>query len=64
MFGIIERFGRLRSDTAIDLHLPPPACRLRRPYGANIKRHGFAVIIYYHVVLAIICRYMRNLNYY
>ncbi len=43
MFGIIERFGRLRSDTAIDLHLPTPACRLRRPYGANIKRHGFAV---------------------
>ena len=47
MFGIIERFGRLRSDTAIDLHLPTPACRLRRPYGANIKRHGFAVIIRY-----------------
>ncbi len=47
MFGIIERSGRLRSNTAIDLHLPVPACRLRRPYGANIKRHGFAVIIYY-----------------
>ncbi len=46
MFGIIERFDRLRSDTAIDLHIQNPACRLRRPYGANIKRHGFALIIY------------------
>ncbi len=45
MFGIIERSGRLRSNTAIDLRLPNPACRLRRPCGVNIKRHGFAVIM-------------------
>ncbi len=43
-FGIIERSDRLRSNTEIDYISPNPACRLRRPYGANIKRHGFAVI--------------------
>ncbi len=26
MFGIIERFDKLRSNTAIDLRLPNPAC--------------------------------------
>jgi len=43
MRGIFERSGRLRSNTAIDSRRPYPACRLCRPYGANIKRHGFAV---------------------
>ena len=33
MFGIIERSGRLRSNTAIDLRLPVPACRLRLHTG-------------------------------
>ncbi len=47
MRGITERSGRLRSNTAINPLLYNPACRLRRPYGVNIKRHGFAVIIRY-----------------
>jgi len=33
MVGIIERSGRLRSITAIDAHLPNPACRLRLHTG-------------------------------
>jgi len=35
----------LRSKTAIDSLDVNPACRLRRPCGVNIKRHGFAVIM-------------------
>jgi len=28
-----------------------PACRLRRPYGANIKRHGFAVLKLHKLII-------------